>query len=400
MTAEDSGVRRDRAFSGAVARLLDRRVGGLEGETGRAATTTQAFLILCLALSLGYDIFYLTYDATGLRYLILMHNLWIALYVGAIVMVRLGHQLTAALAAFAIPTIQMVFATWFLGWESGIQLYMLGAAQLVYVLLTQRQRLWRAFWMLVSLGSFLICQVAFPASRAQYEMPQTVLNTMFSIAAVITAGLLFSLAALTHHRGEQARELAALSAEQAEFLANTDALTGLATRRPVLSRLDALAAVGGSPYCVAIADLDKFKDLNDEHGHQCGDTVLTEVGVRVRAELRVSDSVGRWGGEEFIFVLPDVSLEDAALTMERIRRSIGERAILCGDHEHYVTVSIGVTNGEHVGTAHYAIKRADDALYKSKQEGRDRVSAVRREPSVDEELPRAADRRRVRGAGA
>lgn len=400
MAAEDTGARTRSAFSAGLARLVDRRVGGLDGEVGRAATTVHAFLILCLVMSVAYVIFYLSYDARGLHDLIVSHNVWILLYVVGIVVVRLGRQLLGALMALAIPTAQMAYGTWFLGWESGIHLYLLGAAQLVYVLLTQRQWPWRGLWMLLSLGTFLACQVSMPASRAPYDMPRSVLNTMFSLAAVVTAGLLFVLAALTHHRAEQARALAAESAQRAEYLANTDALTGLSTRRPVLARLDALAAPGGAPYCVGIADLDNFKDLNDKFGHQCGDAVLMEVGVRLRAELRVSDSVGRWGGEEFIVVLPDVDIEDAALTMERIRSSISGRPIRCGEHDHLVSVSVGVTDGEHVGSAHYAIKRADDALYQSKQEGRDRVSVRLCERRDPQPSARATDRRRVRGAGA
>ncbi|WP_062076870.1 GGDEF domain-containing protein [Demequina globuliformis] len=400
MTAEGPGSRRRGALSDTVARLLERGVSGLTGEVGRAAASTQAFLGLCLVITLGYLSFYLSYDAAGLRPLVLMHVVWIALHTAGIVIVRCGRQLAAALTAFAVPTVQMAYGTWFLGWESGVHLYLLAAAQLVYVLLTKSQWAWRAMWVVLSLGAFLLCQFTMPASRAQYEMPRTVLNGMFSVAAVVTAALLFMLAAIAHYRADAAQQLAAESAHRAESLANTDALTGLATRRPVLARLEALALPGAAPYCVAIADLDRFKELNDAHGHACGDAVLAEVGVRLRAELRLTDSVGRWGGEEFIFVLPDATLEEAALTMDRIRRSIGERPVVCSGHDHAITVSIGVTEGEHVGSAHYAIKRADDALYTSKQKGRDRVSAVQRDPAEGARLDRVQDRRRVRGAGA
>ncbi|MDE0572499.1 GGDEF domain-containing protein [Demequina sp. B12] len=400
MAAEGHGASERGAFGALVARLMERRVGGLEGEAGRAISTAHAFLILCLAVTLAYDIFYLSYSGQSMPALVMFHNLWIVLYMGAIVLARLGHQLLAALAALMIPTAQTLVSTHYVGWESGIHLFLLTAAPLVYVILTERQRAWRVIWMGVSLTAFLVCQLGMPASRAVYELPRFVLNAMFSIAALVTATLLFTFAALAHFRAEHARKLAAQSAQRAEYLANTDALTGLATRRPVLTQLEELATPGGQSYCVAIADLDRFKELNDEHGHSCGDAVLAEVGVRLRAELRVTDSVGRWGGEEFIFVLPDATLEHAGLTMDRIRAAVGDREIACAGHVHSVTVSVGVTEGEHVGTAHYAIKRADDALYRSKQEGRNRVTAVRRQPSEDAPMPRAADRRRVRGAGA
>ncbi|WP_062069848.1 GGDEF domain-containing protein [Demequina sediminicola] len=400
MAAEGHVHRSGGAFAAVVSRFLERRIGGRSGEVGRAVASAHAFLLLCLSLTIAYDIFYLSFDAQGLSTLILVHNVWIALYLGGIVLARLGYQFAAAFVALIVPAMQMVYSSYYLGWEAGVHLFLLTAAPLLYLILTERQRIWRVVWMAISLTAFLVCQLTMPASRALYEMPRTVLNGMFSVAAAATALLLFTLAAVFHYRSELARKVAAQNAMRAEYLANTDALTGLATRRPVLEILETLSAPNGIPYCVAIADVDRFKNLNDEFGHSCGDTVLAELGVRARAEMRVSDSVGRWGGEEFIFVLPDAALEDAAATMDRVRRAIGEHDITCADHVHRATVSIGVTEGEHVGTAHHAIKRADDALYQSKQEGRDRVSVVWPETTENEPMPQAADRRDPRGAGA
>lgn len=361
-------------FAGMVVRILDRRVGALAGESGRAAATTHSFLVFALVVTLSYAAFFMTYDIIGLGGLIIAHIFWVAAYVGALLLARLGRQLAAALLAFAIPVAQMVVATLFLGWEAGMHLYLLTGGQLVYIMLTERQRVWRWLWVVVTLAAFLVCQFLLPAGGGIYAMPTVLLHALFSINAVLTAFVLYMGAALSHYRVEQARAVAAEAAKRAEALANTDALTGLSTRRPVIERLDSLAGPDGADYCLAIADLDHFKRLNDDHGHGCGDRVLAEVGRRLREQLRQTDSVGRWGGEEFIFVLPESSVEAATATMERVRLAIGEVPVACDGHPHTVTVSIGLTVGDHSGAAHLSLTRADDALYAAKRKGRNQVA--------------------------
>ncbi|MFV0285992.1 MAG: GGDEF domain-containing protein [Demequina sp.] len=372
-------------LTGIAVRVLDRRVGALTGAAGRAVSTTHSFLVFALVLTLSYAAFFLTYDIIGLGSLIVAHIFWVAGYVAGILLARLGRQLAAAVIAFAVPAVQMVTATAFLGWEAGMHLYLLTGGQLVYVMLTERQRWWRWSTLIVALIAFLLCQVVLPADGAIYAMPDALLQTLFSINALLTAFILFMAAALAHYRVEQARALADLNARRAEFLANTDALTGLATRRPVLDRLAVLASPDGEDFCLAIGDLDRFKALNDEHGHSCGDTVLEHLGARLRTHLRLTDSVGRWGGEEFIFVLPELSLEDAVGTMERIRAAVSDAPIACDGHAHHVTMSVGLTVGDHSGTAHHALIRADDALYDAKRKGRDQVSTTMPDSPVDAE---------------
>ncbi len=378
-TVSETPARARATFTGMVVRVLDRRVGALTGDAGRAVATTHSFLGFALIVSMAYTAFYMTYDIIGLGGLIIMHIVWIAAYVGGLLLARLGRHLAAALIAFAVPTAQLVTATAYLGWEAGTHLYLLTGGQLVYITLTERQKVWRWIWVTVTLAAFLVCQFILPSDGALYSMPPVLLQTLFSINAVLTAFILFMGAALSHYRVEQARAVAAEAAERAERIANTDLLTGLATRRPVLDRLVELSSPDGDDYCLAIADLDHFKALNDEYGHGCGDRVLAEVGDLLRAQLRLTDSVGRWGGEEFIFVLPGSSSADAAATMDRIRESIAEAPIACDGHTHSVKASIGLTQGDHSGAAHAALRRADDALYEAKKKGRNQV--VVREPS-------------------
>lgn len=267
--------------------------------------------------------------------------------------------------------------------------YLVSGGVLVFVVFTERQAPWRWFFIAVAAVTFVWCQtIAAPAKALPF--PDGAFSTMFSLNAVATALLVFALSGLSYHRANQARAEAARAAARAEYLANTDSLTGLVNRRPIIEMLDSQGLLGG--YVVAIADLDHFKALNDTHGHQCGDAVLVEVAGLLRGRLRGSDAVGRWGGEEFIVVLPGTTAEDGLALADELRDLIEKFEVPCHGHTHRVTVSIGVADGASDAHSHGVVKRADDALYDAKVAGR---NAVRLRPKVESPEPATPKEPRV-----
>jgi diguanylate cyclase (GGDEF)-like protein len=161
-----------------------------------------------------------------------------------------------------------------------------------------------------------------------------------------------------------------------ETLIFEDPLTGLANRRFILSQLGAFVSGArrhGRPLSVAIVDVDRFKEVNDSHGHQAGDAVLVGATAALRSHLRAEDNLGRLGGEEFLAVLPDTDAAAAAAVTERMRAEVAETVI---DHEGEslrVTVSIGMATWEDDEPAEALLRRADEALYAAKAAGRDRA---------------------------
>jgi len=164
-------------------------------------------------------------------------------------------------------------------------------------------------------------------------------------------------------------------------MAITDALTGLHNRRYMESHLTTLAeqaSAHGKPLALMLLDIDYFKSINDSFGHDAGDDVLREFATRVRKSIRGIDLACRYGGEEFVVVMPETDLHVASLVAERLRRSIaGEPfAVSKGTRRIEVTISIGLTTLEHNGeSVADVLKRADNALYRAKHEGRNGVVA-------------------------
>ncbi|WP_395005209.1 DUF484 family protein [Undibacterium sp.] len=175
-----------------------------------------------------------------------------------------------------------------------------------------------------------------------------------------------------------------INSERLTQISLTDALTNVSNRRYVEQRmLEEIGRARRQHYGIACMylDIDHFKNINDQHGHQGGDDVLREVAKRIKAELRLSDTIGRFGGEEFVVLLVNTSHTNALLVAERIRASIADKPFLLSlSGVCDVTISIGIATlsddhnlGEIESAAKALLLRADRALYQAKDQGRNCV---------------------------
>ena len=157
-----------------------------------------------------------------------------------------------------------------------------------------------------------------------------------------------------------------------EELAYSDELTRLYNRRFLSRQLSALvrsATRHDRTLSIVLVDIDRFKSINDRHGHARGDAVLTRVAARLVQVLREEDYAGRWGGEEFLVLLPDVDDAGAHATAERLRASVGDRPVA----GLRVTISAGCATWTAGESPDDVLRRADAALYEAKRAGRDQV---------------------------
>lgn len=163
---------------------------------------------------------------------------------------------------------------------------------------------------------------------------------------------------------------------QMEDLAHRDSLTGVPNRRGILQLLErefSRSVRYGLPLCVIILDLDWFKRINDSHGHLVGDQVLERTAGTLAGALRMSDTVGRLSGEEFLVLLPGDGLEEARVVAEKLRHAVARQTFLGQQGPFRISASFGVAAREGAADAVALMRHADEALYRAKAEGRNLV---------------------------
>ncbi|MDH5654506.1 MAG: GGDEF domain-containing protein [Spirochaetia bacterium] len=164
--------------------------------------------------------------------------------------------------------------------------------------------------------------------------------------------------------------------KELENIAFRDPLTHLLNRRKfseILENQINRSERYTEPFALLICDIDYFKKINDRYGHQIGDEVLLKFSMYLINNLRNSDSCARWGGEEFIILLPQNNLKEAEITAEKLRKGLENLEII---DEINITISTGITSFSKSDNSNQMVKRADDALYIAKESGRNKVVAL------------------------
>ena len=346
-----------------------------QDEKAQAISSMRAFLVFCILANLTYVVFYLLSDPGTLGHVLGVNTTATIACFFALLIGRAGHQLASSVFGLTVTFAETLLCSLFLGWSAGFHLYLLLVGQLVFMVFTESQRTYRWLFLVLAASIFVYCQLFIENERGSHFFSSNARLAMFSMNVVGTGALLLFLAMVAHLRGREAQAEARAATARAEYLANTDALTGLMNRRPIMLEFERLDGMESGAYCVGIADLDRFKELNDIYGHTCGDRILAVVGRTFRTHVRVTDVVGRWGGEEFIFILHETSLADATALMERLREEIASLSIAYDERIHKVTASFGVADGEGGSLSFHVVRRADDAMYDAKAAGRNAVRA-------------------------
>lgn len=192
--------------------------------------------------------------------------------------------------------------------------------------------------------------------------------------SMVAAAILIALGVADRLREQR------LALSEAERRAQTDPLTGVLNRRSLVERLDAAcvrARARGLPIALLFIDLDHFKQINDSYGHAAGDACLGAIIAPIQAELRQSDVIGRWGGEEFVVILSSADIAAAHPIAERVRNRVAEVRVEGFGAPIKLTCSIGVATSDILGVwGEHLIAQADAAVYAAKRSGRNRVQVA------------------------
>ncbi|MBS0307341.1 MAG: GGDEF domain-containing protein [Proteobacteria bacterium] len=223
---------------------------------------------------------------------------------------------------------------------------------------------------------FVVMVVAFWVPMPEFQLAHY--STEFKIRIVASFGAVALFTALHEYSAADNQQALLEVSEQLDRLSRTDALTGLPNRRHMREQLEAEASRQmrhGHPYSLLFGDIDDFKQINDTHGHHAGDEVLTAIGKTLRSHLRAHDAVSRWGGEEFLVLLPETNAVLAREVAEKLRIEIATLDFRIAGQALPLTMSFGVHTADSHGRIDSFIDCADQNLYQAKRNGKNQVVA-------------------------
>jgi len=298
-----------------------------------------------------------------------------------------GRQTLAILFLSAEIILHTIAAVSVLGWESGFQFYLIGA--LIFNIFARKIQLREVFILIFVFMSIFIGLHVYTAMQTYFHDAWWLMDLMYYNNVIVSA---VTMSLVSYSFKEASND----SETQIRNIANTDYLTGLLTRRSMSEKVEIdlrKCIENKQDSAVVMADIDFFKHINDTYGHASGDEVLKEVALCLKENLRHIDRVFRWGGEEFMIVLPNISKDDAKRVCEGLREDIS-RAIFSFSRtnenmdvdEINITMTFGIAQfNEENDTIEEVILKADKALYKGKETGRNRVVVSENESYVEVE---------------
>lgn len=343
----------------------------------RSKNASRAFWQLmkktCLVAALTHAAFGLLFYALGAWMLAWVNVGSVALFLASYGLIQSRRNTLAVALVFIEIFGHAALAVRFIGWDSGFHYYLMLVAPIV-IMSNLRQTSTKLIMVATVCVFYMLLDATMRATEPYHVLSSSVLSSLRYFNMVVTFTLLTYLAMLYLSLIKKAEK-------QLLVMAATDPLTKLYNRRRITEIIEyEITRSKRVPRTMSflIGDIDHFKAINDHFGHEGGDQVLIEVSQTLRNAVREQDSVGRWGGEEFLIVLPNTELDGAVLVAERIRQAIGQLQVMAAGKPVSVTMTLGLstcTEGENLETA---ISRADAALYRGKQAGRDRLELEER----------------------
>lgn len=369
--------RRRHQANAAVTPLMPQQI---RDSIARGKADQRRFIRQFLLGSVGVQAFFVTmfllWDPVAYLPLIAVATLTLPLFLVALIWLRRGFAFGAGVIAVTVPIAPIVAYTSAFSVDSSIHIMLFVFGLGIFVLIPDEKAHARLYMGVGIYAVFVVCETVFTESRAWAELDAETVGTFAAVIRATTGASIVLLAIVLHRRMEFDRHILEGAARHGELLATTDDLTGLPNRRPVIAQLEQFEKESMTDYAIVLIDIDHFKSVNDEFGHSCGDVMIRHVGHHLREHFRETDMASRWGGDEFLVLMPHIPRRSLVSVLERLRSSIAAMTVPCVDHMHHVTVSVGAAHGVTGETADECIAAADHALYRAKHEGRDRVVAV------------------------
>jgi diguanylate cyclase (GGDEF)-like protein len=297
----------------------------------------------------------------------IINILSVSVYIACIYLIKIKRYELILPIAYTEVTLHTLFASYYVGIDSGFYYYIF-VLVIVSLIVKQKSIKVHIFKSLFFMSAFFILEMLFHYFTPIYIIDGEILFSLRFINFI--ALLIFSIPFMYYFISKN------LETEKLLYsYATKDQLTGLYNRRYIDSIVDyEYSKRDFNSLVLVLADIDFFKKVNDNYGHHCGDKVLIEVSKKLTECIRQEDKLSRWGGEEFLFFMPNSSVEDAKILIERVRKNIDELVFKCsGRNDIKVTLTFGIAQKQINESFDKTLARADIALYDGKLSGRDCV---------------------------
>ena len=341
----------------------------------RLTAIVKGYSIISLACFFVYAVLFSIFETWQMT---LVCGICAVLWMGIVLLNRRGYDQAAFITELLITAGFSLASSWLLGWNSGFFLLSLLTVPLIFQNANIGQTV--KFVLSAAVLAAVMGLLILSWQQASYWVIDTGVLHFFAAANLLITIIILAIAGYSF-------EVAASDVEQAliqtnrklAHLATTDPVTNLVNRRIILSRIEqekSRVERGNKAFSLIMVDVDNFKQVNDRFGHGGGDYVLVTLAELISMSLRKQDEVARWGGDEFLIMLPETDMEGGIFVAEKIRNKIESTGFVYRELTIPVTITLGVGPCEANMGIGSCIRKADQALYIGKQAGKNRVGIV------------------------
>ena len=329
-------------------------------------------LASCLAAHILYMILF---AKAGVKNMVIFNIFSVSFYIICLFLIgKAKNKLNVAYAALAEIIIHASVATACVGWIPDFGMFLLMIIPIAFLMPNKNKK---APFVVMFVSILLYGALKYlyrDTSFTIYNIDNTAYATVFYIIHIFIGSfvLVYSTTIYTF-MNRYTESMLRVQNEQLKIMASVDPLTKLSNRRAMSKSLTEICENSrntGRHYVIGIGDIDNFKNVNDTYGHDFGDCVLSTVADVIADTLPQNGCAARWGGEEFLFVIPDEVLENGLALSDRIIRSISEHRFTKGETAFFVTMTIGICEGAPEDIIDKVISHADKRLYKGKRNGK------------------------------
>ena len=332
-------------------------------------------LVACLA---AHAMYCALFFAFGIKEMAIFNIGSVIFYTMTIILARrVKEKLNLVYCALAEIVIHATAATVFVGWQANFAMFLLMIIPIAFLMPNKNKSI-----PFVIMGSSVVLYVMLHLfderfTYWRYELEDERFNLVFfAINAVIGVFVLIYVTYIYTLTNLYQESKLRVQNEQLKVMASVDPLTKLNNRRAMgeeLKRIGVESDLSGMSYAVGLGDIDNFKKVNDTYGHDHGDAVLEKVARMLMEQLPEKSRIARWGGEEFLFVIPDSNMKEASQWAEKILQAVRQYELKKDGKSFSITMTIGVCEGKGAEAINGTITAADQLLYYGKNHGKDQV---------------------------